>query len=233
LPQEPALAFEGDAFQLIQRHVGDLAGKRTCVIGSGDNYAALALAAVGATVTSVDISQRQLDVAADRARTLSLSIDMVRSDAAGLLGIESDAFDLVTSTNGFFVWISQLGAVFDSVHRVLERGGHYIFYDVHPFTRPFNGRGPLMEMGKSYWSTGPHLDDESGTYEYHWTLSDLANSALRSGLELVEIAETGPRSSRFFEDHSYEEGTDDRLLDWRHNPLAAIPSWLTVVARKG
>ena len=89
-----------------------------------------------------------------------------------------------------------------------------------------------MEIEKPYWSTGPFWDEESGSYEYNWTLSELLNALLRSDLSLVDLAETGPRSARFFEDHSYEKGRDERLLDWRHNPLAGIPSWLTVVAQK-
>lgn len=232
LLDEPELAFEGGAFEQIQRHLGDLEDRDTCVIGSGDNYATFALAGCGATVTSVDISQKQLDVAADRANELGLSVEFVRADAAGLRGVDDDAFELVASTNGFFVWIADLDALFGSVRRVLRRGGHYIFYDIHPFIRPFSGRGPAMEMVKPYWSTGPFRDEESGTYEYNWTISDLANSLLRSGLTLVEVAETRPRSARFFQDHSYEDGGDEHLADWRRNPMAGIPSWLTVVARK-
>ncbi len=67
------------------------------------NYAAFALAGCGARVTSVDISQRQLDVAADRARRLGLHIAFVRADAARLVELAAGTFDIVTSTNGFFV----------------------------------------------------------------------------------------------------------------------------------
>jgi len=44
-------------------HLGDIAGKRVCVLGSGDNQVAFARAGMEARVTSVDISQLQLDVA--------------------------------------------------------------------------------------------------------------------------------------------------------------------------
>ena len=46
---------------MILRFAGDLHGKRACVIGSGDNYAAFALAGLGAQVTSTDISARQME----------------------------------------------------------------------------------------------------------------------------------------------------------------------------
>ena len=57
-------------------------GAGACVVGSGDNYAAFALAGLGARVTSVDISQRQLAIAEDRARTLGLDIAFVRATRA-------------------------------------------------------------------------------------------------------------------------------------------------------
>ena len=70
LRSKPELAFEGGAYEQIRRHLGSLEDKRICVIGSGDNYGALALASGGASVTSVDISEKQLEVAADRAQTI-------------------------------------------------------------------------------------------------------------------------------------------------------------------
>src|SRR5690606_29561313 len=53
IPQEPGLAFDGGALELIEAFLGDLHGKQAVVIGSGDNYAAFALAGLGARVTSV------------------------------------------------------------------------------------------------------------------------------------------------------------------------------------
>ena len=59
---EPGWAFLPQELALL----GDVAGKRACVLGSGDNLAVFALAGLGAEVTSVDISERQLDVARER-----------------------------------------------------------------------------------------------------------------------------------------------------------------------
>ncbi len=57
---------------MIRRYTGDLRGKPALVIASGDNYAAFALAGMGARVTSTDISARQLEVARQRAELLGL-----------------------------------------------------------------------------------------------------------------------------------------------------------------
>lgn len=232
-PQQPELAFGGQALAMIHEFAGDLSGKRACVIGSGDNYAAFALAGMGAAVTSSDISARQLEVAAQRAGMLGLDIEFVRCDAAGLGPLPTAQFDLVCSSNGFWIWIADPGQVFSAVHRVLKPGGYHIFYDIHPFMRPWKDR-TAIEMEKPYFETGPFVDREPGSrsYEFHWTLSRLINPLLDAGLILRRIAETPAEDSRFWQDSSYQPGTDPQLLDWRHNPRAGLPVWLTVAAQK-
>ena len=233
-PKSPELAFEGKALEMILQHVGDLSGKSICVIGSGDNYASFALAGVGAKVTSVDISEEQLRIAEKRAEVLDLQIEFVQADAANLEPLAVDCFDLVCSTNGFYVWISEPIRVMAEVYRILRSGGYYIFYDIHPFQRPWKRvQVRPIEMEKPYWETGPFEDtDGSVTYEFNWTLSDLLNPLAESGLLIREIAESPPHGSRFWQDFSYELGTDDSLMDWKCNPRAGLPTWLTVSAQK-
>ena len=232
-PHEPEVAFEGEALGLIQRYLEPLEGKDVCVIGSGDNYAAFALAGLGARVTSADISQRQLEIAAERAECLGLEIAFIRADAAHLSELEDRQFDLVTSTNGFFVWISDPGAVFSAVYRVLRPNGFYVFYDIHPCLRPWRDEGGQVRMTAPYWFRGPvERSSESDGYEFHWTLSDLVNPLLETGFQLRRIAESRPRSARFYQDHSYEPSDDDEVMDWRTNPLFGLPAWLTIAAHK-
>jgi SAM-dependent methyltransferase len=228
---EPDLAFAGGALALIRAFCGDLQGREVCVVGSGDNYAAFALAGLGATVTSTDISGRQLDVARERARQLGLDIAFVRADAADLSPLQDEGFDLVCSTNGFFVWISQPARVFAAVQRVLRLGGFYVFYDVHPFQRTWSDRLGTLEMGQPYWEVGPHPDDD-GTFEFTWTLADLLNPLVEAGLALRRVLEFPAEDSRFWHGASYEPGTEAGLMDWRRNPRAGLPVWLTVCAQK-
>jgi ubiquinone/menaquinone biosynthesis C-methylase UbiE len=231
--KEPNLAFEGRALELLHDMAGaDLTGKDVCIVASGDNYAAFALAGLGATVTSTDISQRQLDVAADRARRLGLSIAFVQADAADLQPLENSSFDVVCSTNGLFVWIADLQGVFNEVFRVLRPGGFYVFYDVHPFLRPWKDQVHPLEMEKPYWDTGPFEDTESETYEFNWTLADLLNGLAGSGLILRRLLESPAEDSRFWQGSSYAPGTDSSLLDWRKHARAGLPVWLTVAAQK-
>ena len=230
--EEPTRCFAGHALEVIQEFSGDLGGKEVCVVGSGDNYAAFALAGLKANVTSIDISDAQLEIAAKRAQELRLPIRFVQSDAANLSTIRDGAFDLVFSSNGFFVWISDLRGVFEEFHRILRPGGFYVFYDVHPFQRPWQNSVDYIEVKKSYWDIGPFEDSVEGTSEFERTLGELLNLLTASGFDLKRVLESPADDSRFWEDYSYLPGTDKGLLDWRQNPRAALPVWLTMALRK-
>ena len=228
--RKPELGFDGGALETIREMMGTLGGKRVCVIGSGDNLAAYALAGLGARVTSTDISEARLKLAADRADALGLSIEFVRSDAACLDSLSDSSFDLVCSTNGFFVWISDLYGVFSEVARILKSGGAYVFYDIHPFTRPWNEQVAPVEMAKPYWDTGPFHGSEEDSYEHHWTLADLLNPLAQAGFVLKKVIESPARDSGFWLGCDRAADADDSLLDWRTNPRAGLPVWLTVAA---
>ena len=231
-PSEPEIAFTDAALELVREAVGTISAKDVCVIGSGDNLAAFAFSGMGANVTSVDFSEHRLEVASGRAKRLGLSVTFVQADAADLGSVGNAEFDLVYSSNGFFVWIADLLSVFSEVYRVLRTGGHYIFCDVHPFQRPWkNQKGPI-EVSKLYWETGPFTDEANGTSGFHWTLADLLNSSAASRFILRRIVESPAEDSRFWQEFSYLPGTDDRLLDWSHNPRAALPAWLALSLQK-
>ena len=230
--KEPELVFEGGVLELIRESVGDIRTKDVCIIGSGDNLASFALAGLGARVTSTDVSDEQLHIASSRADQLDLSIAFIQSDAADLQPLHESSFDLVCSTNGFFVWISDLGGVFEQVYRILRPGGFYIFCDIHPFLRPWKDQVTSIEIEKPYWDTGPFQDSEEGPYYFHWTVADLLTPLSQAGLVLSRMIESPAADSRFWQGTSLVPGTDDSLLDWTRNPLAGLPVWLTVAAQR-
>ena len=230
--KDPDLAFEGGALQLIQTVSDGLSNKRVCVISSGDNMAAFALAGLGAQVTSTDISEEQLATGARRAEQLGLSISFVRSDAACQESLADSSFDLVCSTNGFFVWIADLEAVFSEVARILKPGGSYVYFDVHPFQRPWKEQATPLAMEKPYWSTGPFQSQDRASYEFNWTLADLLNPMAAAGLMLVKLLESPARDTRYWQWPSDCDVDDDTLLEWSENIRAGLPVWLAVAARK-
>jgi 2-polyprenyl-3-methyl-5-hydroxy-6-metoxy-1,4-benzoquinol methylase len=78
--RDPALALHPAELKWLS----DVSGKSVAVLGSGDNQVVFALSGLGAKVTSVDISERQLDIARSRATTLGLDVDFVRADVVDL-----------------------------------------------------------------------------------------------------------------------------------------------------
>ena len=173
-----------------------------------------------------------MKLAASRAEALGVSIDFVRSDAANLGFAVDSTFDLVCSTNGFFVWIADLGGVFREVSRILKPGGAYVFYDIHPFMRPWKGQVTPIEMEKPYWNTGPFQESADGSYEFNWTLADLLNPLAQAGLTLKKVVKSPAQDSGFWQGSGDASDINESLLDWRRNPRAGLPVWLTVAASK-
>lgn len=108
-----------------------------------------------------------------------------------------------------------------------------MFYDVHPFQRPWKDQNTI-EMKKPYYQTGPfsYRELDQDTFYFHWTLGDIVNSLLGSGMTLQRIAETPAVNARFWEGSSYGGGKDQSLQDWHKDLRAGLPVWMTVIAQK-
>lgn len=228
LKSDPASAFPGAVWDILRRLLPDIKGKRILLPSSGDNHAALAFALLGADVTSADISEKQLAHAQVLAESLNLSIRFVREDTTHLSSIESDAFDLVYTSNGTLSWIDDPFSMYKNIHRVLKKGGLSLMYDVHPFTRPFTCEAwQAPHIIKPYTETLPHC---------HWRIQDLVNSMATAGLSIAEMAELPSDSPAFWFTHEElcAKSPEDLqgISDWRQNPMAALPVWLCIAARK-
>jgi len=78
--EEPRLVLCDKVMEVLK----GVSGKRVCVLGSGDNEVVFAMAGLGARVTSVDISQAQLDIASGRTKKLGLDITFKQADVIDL-----------------------------------------------------------------------------------------------------------------------------------------------------
>jgi SAM-dependent methyltransferase len=129
--RDPSLTLHSAEFQWLR----DVAGKSIAVLGSGDNQVVFALAGLGAKVTSVDISEQQLDVARNRAAALGLQVDFVCADVVDLSALHDEAYDLVYTGGHVAVWVSNLLRYYGEAVRVLKPGGLLIVSEYHPFRR--------------------------------------------------------------------------------------------------
>ena len=214
--------------ELIRKYIPDLKDLRILLPSSGDNHAAFALAMMGAHVTSADISERQLENAADIAKRLHLDIDFICDDTMKLARIPDNAFDMVYTSNGTLSWINDPDSMNRNICRVLKPGGFAVLYDMHPFNRPFSGEAfKEPRIVKSYQDVFPEL---------HWRLQDIVNSQIRAGLTVCEMAELPALDASFWFAYAELQNKSrtelEEINDWKKNPLAALPAWLALVSKK-
>ena len=221
-PADPTVALDEDELDLL----GDVAGKDACVLGSGDNLAVFALAGMGARLTSVDISEAQLDAAAARAGELGLDIAFLRADAADLRELGDAGFDLVYTGGHVAVWISDLGRCYAEACRILRPGGMLMVTEYHPFRRIWRDTPDRLEPARGYFERGPHRHDRAHavpgappgslpSYEFNWTVADYATALIDGGCDLAAIREFGDEPERR-----------------ERAPLGGLPNTLLLVGRK-
>ena len=220
-PTEPELVLS----DMELHYLAGVAGKRVCVLGSGDNQVVFALAGLGALVTSVDISQNQLQVAQQRSRTLGLSVEFVQADVTDLSALTSGSFDAVYTGGHVAVWVADLLKYYAESARILAPGGLLIISEYHPFRRIWK-ESTTLSVKSRYLDRGPfeydYTDDvlsrKSGSlksYEYHWIVADYLNSVISSGCRILFVDEFG-----------------ENVANWEAAPLDGLPEFLLIVARK-
>ena len=220
--QDPTLVFTPEEW----KHVQHCSGKKVAVLGSGDNLAAFALAGMGAEVTSVDISENQLDIARTRAKVLSLTMTFVQADVIDLAQFDDSCFDLVYTGGHVGVWVANLSKYYTEAGRILRTGGLFIISEYHPFRRLWKQGSDRLELAYDYYARGPFcfayddnvLEPQEGTlmsHEFHWTVSDFVNAVLSAGCEINDMREFGAH-----------------VGDWEGAPMQGLPENILIVGKK-
>ena len=196
------------------------------MLGSGDNQVAFALSGMGAEVTSIDISEQQLDVARSRAAALGLNVTFVRADVVDLSCLGDATFDLVYTGGHVAVWVSDLQRYYGEAARILRPDGLLIVSEYHPFRRVWR-RSPIsLEIRFNYFDRGPHRSEATpdvlaatrGEWEqflFRWTVADYISTILASGCRLIHVEEFG-----------------DTAAEWEGAPMAGLPLTLLLVGRR-
>lgn len=226
--RDPTLVLSPGEMEFL----GNVRGKRVCVLASGDNEVAFALAGMGAQVTSVDISEGQLGIAEARARSLGLEISFLRADVTELEQIEDGGFDFVHSGGGVWIWMSDIRKYYAEAVRILKPGGLLIVSDAHPFVLLLSGGVPWAALN-SYYDRGPlpyTTDEGLPACEHFWTVSDQIQAALDAGCDLLKVQEhEGTVGDRIQEELDRKEDKEEDAAEPQHPKL---PDWLLIVARK-
>ena len=220
--QDPMLVFAPEEW----KHLQHCRGKRIAVLGSGDNLAAFAFAGMGAAVTSVDISEKQLDIARERADVLGLSISFVQADVVDLAQLADSSYDIIYTGGHVAIWVADLQAYYAEAGRILRSGALFIVNEYHPFRRLWKQGSDRLELVYDYYARGPFtfayddnvLEPKAGaltSYEFHWTVGDLVNAVLSAGCEIIDVREFGTH-----------------VGEWEGAPMQGMPENILIVGKK-
>lgn len=174
--------------------------KILCLAGGGGQQAPV-LAATGAIVTSLDLSDEQLDKDRMVAERDGLNLRIEQGEMTDLTRFADESFDMVyhPASNLF---VPDVNPVWQECHRVLRPGGTLLSGFMNPSFYLFDHtdaekRGVLEVKYPLPYSDVTSLSNEEreevvkerGTLEFGHTLSDLIGGQLRHGFVITDLYE--------------------------------------------
>lgn len=198
--------------------LGEVRGLRIAHLQCNAGQDSLSLAALGAHVSGVDISDEAISFARALSADSGIAADFTRADVYDWLEREAAerpaSFDIVFSSYGFLCWLSDLAAWARGIHAILRPGGRFAAVEFHPFAlcfdpewRPaydYGGGAPLCEEGgvSDYVGlSGPSLapsgyaEGEGNfrnphpSHEFYHGLGDVTSALAEAGLTLKKLTE--------------------------------------------
>ncbi|MEZ4233779.1 MAG: methyltransferase domain-containing protein [Polyangiaceae bacterium] len=194
--------------------LGELAGKSLLHLQCNAGQDSLCLARLGAEVTGVDISDAAIDFARRLSQEAGIPARFERADVLDWLpGAATDErrFDVVFASYGALPWIDDIAAWMRGVAAVLAPGGRLVVMEFHPLIwsvdqdlrikDPYFAAEVFSEpvgdyVGRSGDALAPSGFVESEPFEnpelahsYQWTVAQILQALLDSGLRLREVRE--------------------------------------------
>jgi SAM-dependent methyltransferase len=183
--------------------LGDLAGARVLGLASGGGQQMPVLAAAGARVVSLDLSEVQLARDLGVAARDGLPLAAVQADMARL-PFRDGAFDLIVNPVSV-CFVPDVRAVWRECARVLRPGGRLLTGFINPAFFLFDAdeadirgrlvvanRLPYDERDLDRLPPGRRAEIENGeTVDFSHTLTDLIGGQAAAGLAIVDLYEDG------------------------------------------
>lgn len=142
--------------------LGDLTGKALCHLQCNAGQDTLSLAARGAVVTGVDISDEAIAFAKRLSEESGIPGTFQRADVFDWLdAAEPESFDRVFCSYGAILWLSDLKPWGAGIAKILRPGGRFVIVDAHP---------TMMVLGESlelkYAYGGGAIVHDPGVHDY-------------------------------------------------------------------
>ena len=181
---------------------GDVTGHQLLHLQCATGEDSLSWANAGAHVTGVDISERQIELAQEKAQAAGLHAGFLAADVYDLPSeLLAARFDLVYTGDGALVWLPDLQRWAATVWQTLKAGGRVLIYEEHPLA------GCLWVMDRKiridydyfaraepdYSTTWGHFPGgEAATetkVEFQWPLGDVVTALAQAGLIIERLEE--------------------------------------------
>lgn len=180
------------------KELGNVKGKKLLHLMCHFGIDTLSWARKGAVVTGVDVSDKSIQLAKQLSGELHIPAEFICSDIYTLSSVLDKRFDIIFMSYGVLLWLSNIQKWAEIVDHFLKKGGVFYIVELHPFTTILSYD---FKMQYDYFDKGPYLDDADGsytnwnekikgiTYEWSYTISDVVNALLQTGLTIEYIHE--------------------------------------------
>lgn len=188
-------------------------------------------------VVGVDINDEMIALAQHRSEALGAPAQWFRSDVLETPESLNGTADLVYTGRGAVCWLMDIEGWARVIARLLKPGGHFYFFDGHPFSWVWDMAADHYVLDPEY---GNYFDPRTHTdvgwptsyipadfqhgqlatkYERQWTVAQLVNALIGAGLVLERLGE-------------HPDPYWDAFPNIPPAELAKIPQTLSILARR-
>ena len=197
--------------------LGEIRGKRLVHLQCNAGQDSLSLAARGAHVTGVDISDEAIEFARTLSEASGIAAGFERSDVYDWFSATAERFDIVYCSYGALVWLSDVRTWARGVARVLAPGGRLVIVELHPVLNLFDedgrigtgyalgggggrldwpsGIGDYVEASQGALPAGEHIPsvepfvNPEPSHEWEWSIADVVDAVACAGLRIERMHE--------------------------------------------
>jgi SAM-dependent methyltransferase len=197
--------------------LGDIRGKRVVHLQCNSGQDSLSIAARGAVVTGVDISDEAIGFARTLSTASGIAATFERADVYEWLAATTDRFDIAFCSYGALCWLSDLPAWARGIARILAPDGRLVVVEFHPILNLIDddgriGPGPTKGGGgaRIEWAqgVGDYVAASEGAlpagehvatqqpfknpepcHEWEWSIADIVDAVARAGLRVEQLRE--------------------------------------------
>jgi len=178
--------------------MGDVHGKSLLHLQCHFGLDTLSWARRGAKVTGIDISDRSIECANELATRAQLPARFIRSDIFDLQGLLNEQFDIVFTSYGVTIWISDIDRWAETIARYVKPGGFFYMAEIHPLIQMLDAEKRIYDWyfhqpgAERFEGETDYCDEKlviEEEYCWRWTLGDVVTALIKAGLTIEFLHE--------------------------------------------